>query len=222
MFRKLRKKYYRLRNLYFGKIDFDFEKQPKRWELVNKIIKNNNYSDYLEIGCFNNECFNMINASHKTGVDPLKGGTIRQTSDEFFKVNKKKYDIIFIDGLHEYDQIKKDILNSIEFLNEGGTILCHDSLPEEYSDQTVPYSLGIWSGDVWKSIVEFRTLKNLDICVCTIDRGVTVIKIRPNNNLLSLEEKNFKSLSFKFYLKNYSQIMNIKNFEESINFAKEY
>lgn len=46
MFRKLRKRYYRLRNLYFGKINFDFDNQSKRWELINKIISKNNYSNY--------------------------------------------------------------------------------------------------------------------------------------------------------------------------------
>jgi len=220
MFRKLKKRYYKLKNLYYGKINFDFENQPKRWELINDIIKNNDYSSYLEIGCFNNECFDKINIESKIGVDPLKGGTIRKTSDDFFETNIKKFDIIFIDGLHEYSQIKKDILNSIKFLKIGGTILCHDSLPEEYSDQTVPYSLGIWSGDVWKAIVEFRTLEGLDVCVCTIDRGVSVIKIRSNNNLLSLKNSNYKNLNFKFYFKNYSRIMNTKNFKECINFAK--
>ena len=108
MFRKLKKKYYKIRDLYFGKVIFDFENQPKRWELINTIIKNNNYSSYLEIGCFNNECFDEINDIKKIGVDPLKGGTIRKTSDEFFRVNKEKFDIIFIDGLHEYKQIKRD------------------------------------------------------------------------------------------------------------------
>ena len=123
--------------------------------------------------------------------------------------------------MHEYQQIKKDILNSIKFLNKGGTILCHDSLPEEYSDQTVPYSLEIWSGDVWKAIVEFRTSKDLDISVCTIDRGVSVIKVRANNDLLSLKKSNYKDLNFKFYLKNYSHIMNTKDFNECVNFAKD-
>jgi len=199
MFRKLKKKYYRLRNLYYGKVNFDFENQPKRWELINKIIENNNYSNYLEVGCFNNECFDKVNIKNKTGVDPLKGGTIRKTSDEFFKNNIEKFDIIFLDGWHEYGQIKNDVLNSIKFLKKGGTILCHDSLPEEYSDQTVPYSLGIWSGDVWKAIVEFRSSKDLDVCVCTIDRGVSIIKVRSNNNLLTLKESNYKDLNFQFY-----------------------
>ena len=38
------------------------------------------------------------------------------TSDDFFKQNKKKYDCIFIDGLHTYKQVKNDILNSIKFM----------------------------------------------------------------------------------------------------------
>ena len=70
MFRKLKKKYYKLLNLYMGKINFNFENKPKRWELINKIIKNNNYSNYLEIGCFDNECFDKIIIVNKIGVDP--------------------------------------------------------------------------------------------------------------------------------------------------------
>ena len=221
MFRKLKKKYYKLLNLYNGKINFNFDTKPNRMELINKIIKINNYSSYLEIGCFNNECFSKIDINHKIGVDPLKGGTIKKTSDDFFQVNVEKFDIIFIDGLHEYEQIKRDIINSIKFLNKGGTIMCHDSLPEEYSEQTVPYSLGVWVGDVWKAIVEFRTLKDLDTCVCDIDHGVSIIKKRTNENLLDLNILNYKKLDYRYYFKNYSNIMNLKDFDESINFAKE-
>ena len=42
----------------------------------------------------------------------------------------QKFDIIFIDGLHEYDQVKKDIVNSLKFIDEKGFILIHDLLPE--------------------------------------------------------------------------------------------
>ena len=221
MLKKIRSYLKELQNSYHGKINFNFDEKPKRWELINCIIKKNNYEDYLEIGCFDDDCFKKIKIANKIGVDPIKGGTIRKTSDDFFEENTDFFDIIFIDGLHEFDQVKKDILNSIKFLNNGGTILCHDTLPEQILEQTVPYSIGTWVGDVWKAIVEFRTSKNLDICVCTIDHGVSVIKKRINRNLLELDVKNFKDLKYKFYFKNYKQIMNPKNFNDAVDFALE-
>jgi len=219
MFRKIKNQYYNLLNIYYGKIDFNFDNKPKRWDLINEIIKKQKFIDYLEIGCFDNDCFSKININNKTGVDPIKGGTIKKTSDEFFKTNSNKFDIIFIDGLHEYDQVKRDILNSIKFLNKGGVILCHDSLPAEYSEQTVPYTFGLWVGDVWKAISEFRNSQDLDICVCAIDHGVSVIKIRENSNPYKSLDFNLKKLNYKFYYKHHNQLMNIKEFEESINFA---
>ena len=50
------------------------------------------------------------------------------TSDEYFSKFKDKFDIIFIDGLHHYEQVKKDIFNSLEILNSNGIILMHDCL----------------------------------------------------------------------------------------------
>jgi len=48
------------------------------------------------------------------------------TSDTFFLKNKRTFDIIFIDGLHIYDQVKRDVLNSIKVLNKDGFILLYD------------------------------------------------------------------------------------------------
>ena len=221
MLKKFKNYFKKLQNSYYGKINFNFDRKPKRWELINCIIKKNNYEDYLEIGCFNDDCFKKIEIENKVGVDPIKGGTIRKSSDDFFDENKIFFDLIFIDGLHEYDQVKRDILNSIKFLKDGGTILCHDTLPEQFLEQTVPYSIGTWVGDVWKAIVEFRTFKDLDICVCTIDHGVSVIKKRINSNLLELDVKSFKDLKYKFYFKNYKQIMNPKDFNDTVDFTLE-
>ena len=54
------------------------------------------------------------------------------TSDDFFRDNKEKFDLIFIDGLHETNQVDRDIENSLKFINKGGTILLHDCLPKKY------------------------------------------------------------------------------------------
>ena len=80
------------------KINFSFDKR-NRLDLINHIIKKNNYKQYLEIGCHNDEVFNKIEID-KIGIDPISGGNFRGTSDEFFEKNQKKFDCIFIDGLH--------------------------------------------------------------------------------------------------------------------------
>ena len=147
--------------------------------------------------------------SNKIGVDPLSGGNLKMTSDEFFKNNTKNFDCIFIDGLHIYEQVRKDILNSVNFLNSNGTIILHDCLPSKIWNQIVPKIYGHWTGDVWKAIVEARTMKNIDTYTCKADHGLGIIFKRENRNLLTVNIKNFKKLKFKDYYNNHQNFMNI-------------
>ena len=103
-FTKLFKKIYYLTFIenFNGKLKFNFPSNYYRWDLIKYLIDKNGYSDYLEIGCDQDQLFSKIEIKNKIGVDPVSGGTIRKTSDEFFKENDKKFDIIFIDGLHTY------------------------------------------------------------------------------------------------------------------------
>jgi len=198
------------------KIKFDFPKDIYRWDLVKFLIKKYNFKSYLEIGCDKDQLFNKIDIDIKIGVDPISGGNIRDSSDNFFKKSNQKFDIIFIDGLHHYDQVSKDIKNSLSVLNEKGIILVHDCLPQTKAHQSVPRYRGTWNGDVWKSIVEFRTKENLDIFVCMIDFGIGVIKKRKNQDLLKLNKTNFKKLKFKDYYYNHKKFMNIKSYDETL------
>ena len=140
--------YYIFGEKFFKKINFEWHKYPTRYNVIQDTIFRKKYKSYLEIGCFDDELFSKIEIESKVGVDPEKGGTIRDTSDNFFKFNKTKFDIIFIDGLHHYDQVKKDIDNSLLFLNENGVIFLHDCMPESCVRQTVPRCSRIWNGDV--------------------------------------------------------------------------
>jgi len=191
------------------KLNFDWSSFPQRFEIINKIIKKNSYERYLEIGCFKDENFNKINITYKVGVDPVSGGTVRKTSDQYFKNNKEYFDIIFIDGLHYFDQVKKDIKNSLDFLNTKGIIIVHDCLPSKIRDQMIPRAHEKWNGDVWKAIVEFRTKDHLDVYTCFADEGLGIILKRNNKNKLDLNLKDFKKLKFKDYYYNYSKFMNI-------------
>ncbi len=213
----LKLKYY-LHKLFkekdIGNLNFNFEDKPHRSEIIQNIINKKNYESYLEIGCFSNELFNQIKIQNKTGVDPVSGGNIKATSDEFFKKNTNKFDIIFIDGLHHYDQVKKDIENSIKFLNEKGIILLHDCLPSKVYDQAVPRCTYNWNGDVWKAIVETRCKQDIDTYTIYADQGIGVIFKRPNRNILKLNIKNFNKLTFKDYFNNHKVYMNIINYEK--------
>ena len=113
------------------KLDISFENKKSRLEIVQNIINKKNYNSYLEIGTFKDELFGFVKCKNKIGVDPVWGGNVKKTSDNFFAENTQKFDLIFIDGLHHYEQVKKDIINSIKFLNKGGIILMHDCMPKD-------------------------------------------------------------------------------------------
>ena len=197
-----------------GNIGFDFSQKQTRKFIIQDIINKKNYKSYLEIGCFDNELFNHINCNKKVGIDPYTGGTIRKTSDKFFEDNKEKFDCIFIDGLHTYSQVKKDIDNSLKFLNPNGIILLHDCLPNNYFEQATPRSQYIWNGDVWKAIVECRTIKDIDTYTCYADFGIGVILNRKNQNILDIKYNKFSKIKFNDYFTNYKEYMNIIEFED--------
>ena len=212
-------KLYRLYHYFFGekfykKLDFEWNKYPSRGQIIQETINRKKYKSFLEIGCDQNQVFSKIKIEKKIGVDPVSGGTIKDTSDNFFKKNIIKFDIIFIDGLHEYDQVKKDINNSLFFLNDNGVIFLHDCMPRSFIYQAVPRARGIWNGDVWKNIVETRTKIEIDTYVIHADQGIGMILKRPNRNLLQLKVNNFKKLKYKDFYYNYKKYLNVVYYED--------
>ena len=202
---------------YNKKLDIKFPKNIYRWDLIQHIINKYSFKNYLEIGCDKNQSFSKINIENKVGVDPISGGTIRDTSDNFFKINKDKFDIIFIDGLHHYDQVSRDIKNSLNILNQNGFILVHDCLPRSIAHQAIPRYRGSWNGDVWKSIVEMRTLVNIETYTCQIDFGVGVIKNTKNSDILKIDLNDFSKLKFKDYYYNYKRYMRVIDYENLLD-----
>jgi len=213
-------KYFRDKKL--GNIGFDFSDKPNRQTVVQKIIETKKYNSYLEIGTFHDELFKNIKCDKKVGVDPVSGGTIRKTSDEFFKDNKEKFDCIFIDGLHYYSQVKKDIENSLKVLNPNGIILLHDCLPNNHFEQAVPRCQMTWNGDVWKAIVEMRTLNYVDTYVGAFDNGIGLILKRKNTMPLQKPRVSFKKLSYEDYYNNYKDYLNLINAEKFFKIINEH
>lgn len=68
---------------------------------------------------FKNFLFNLKEFKNKFKYHKL-------SSDEFFKKNKKFFDVIYIDGDHKKSQVYKDISSAWRILNNKGLIICDD------------------------------------------------------------------------------------------------
>tara|TARA_B110000444_G_scaffold123194_1_gene115817 strand:+ start:426 stop:1124 length:699 start_codon:yes stop_codon:yes gene_type:complete len=214
---------------YFGKFKrndadnfFDYEKKPyNRLSVISlaisQVIMKKGYenSNYLEIGCFDDKAFNSIPLplEQKIGIDPVQGGTHRMTSDDFFSSNKKKFDVIFIDGLHTYEQCSKDCINAMNFLNKDGIIIFHDMMPRHRTEESPKFS-----GDVWKVAYDLTKSKNVNFIIANMDQGVGLLKITSNSNYikqLEIKNKNFDDYK-NFY---YKQLPSV-NIKTALDFIK--
>ena len=173
---------------------------------VSNILKKNNECNYMEIGCDDNFVFNSIilPEKNKIGIDPKNGGNFKMTSDKFFEKNKKKFDVIFIDGLHHYEQCQKDVINSLRYLNKNGYIFIHDLLPLNWKMELIPRIQGHWNGDVWKVGYELSKIKNLNFKIANIDSGVGYLK--KNDEIVYNKISELKDQRFKDYIKIYDQL----------------
>lgn len=180
-----------------------------RWDIIQKLIKDNNYESYCEIGVFHSWNWDKINCKYKVAVDPSKGIPTPQggefyncTSDDFFKNNNKKFDIFFIDGLHEAEQVYRDIENSLKFLNKNGTIVAHDANPPKYEHTTTGID-GFWTGDTYKGIIKARQILGIEIETIDTDWGVSIIK--DGNDKIELPD-----INWEYFDKNRVKLLNLR------------
>tara|TARA_B110000967_G_scaffold139754_1_gene142679 strand:- start:164 stop:883 length:720 start_codon:yes stop_codon:yes gene_type:complete len=95
------------------------------------------------------------------------------TSDNFFLNNREGFDIIYIDGWHEADQVYKDINNSWNSLNINGLIICDDYF---YGEIKLNNDSDLPANAINKFLIEKRDKINI-VCV-----NNTQIFIKKNSN----------------------------------------
>ncbi|MAF25196.1 hypothetical protein CL634_06435 [bacterium] len=190
-----------------------------RIHIINFLAEKIRAKDYLELGVSRGICFARINVENKIGVDikthnAVRGGNVTHvmTSDDFFEQNDKKFDLIFVDGLHVEEQVKRDILNSVECLNDGGYIVCHDMSPKSEEKQNDPPE---WNGTCWRAWVRIRSERDdLDMSVVDVDQGCGVITKNASQKLIINEDLTWKNL-----VKNRKEWLNLVSVEK---FRKEH
>jgi hypothetical protein len=195
----------------------------KRFDVLNALITQHGYTSYLEIGIQNpGNNFDRVNCADKTGIDPfpLRKDILNFTSDEFFTQLHKnqKFDLIFIDGLHHYDQVYTDIINSLKHLSPRGSIVCHDMLPESELMQIVPMlpqAIMAWTGDCWKAWAILRmTEKDLSMKVIDCDFGVGVI--RKGSQDLFAHQVPVSAMNYGFFTSHRNELMNVDEFSNVV------
>jgi len=201
-----------------------------RTEIIQALIDKYKLKSYIEIGtqkkCNN---FDKIKCEYKLSVDPdlNSDADVHLTSDEFFvsldrvvemdltttgdilpnviRNSLNKFDLIFIDGLHEEEQALRDIENSLSCLSDNGFIVVHDCNPTSELVQRVPRESKQWTGNVWKAWVRLRERDNLMMFVVDCDWGCGVIA----GNKKSLSLNRIDELTYENLDKNRERWLNL-------------
>lgn len=165
-----------------------------RFQILNALLATTEQRRYLEIGVRNPaDNFDKIDADFKVSVDPglespVNRATYPLTSDEFFAqvfegrivLERDRFDVIFLDGLHLANQVYRDIQNALRLVAAVGFVVIHDCNPptvhharEDFAEQGP--ATHFWNGTSWKAYQRFRTESDKKCFVVDVDWGVGVI-----------------------------------------------
>ncbi|EHB49692.1 hypothetical protein MycrhDRAFT_5079 [Mycolicibacterium rhodesiae JS60] len=200
---------------------------------------------YLEIGVSRGQAFQRISADVKIAVDPAfrltertrelanaKGRVVEYfetTSDAFFDnekalLERHPVDVALIDGLHTYEQVVRDVENTVRHLKDDGVIFLHDCNPpfelagrraeswdEFMAQQSGPLKIGIWNGDVWKAIVELRSTRpDLLVGVLKCDQGVGFVRKGSPESTLPYSPEQVEALTYTDLKADRVRLLNLK------------
>lgn len=165
---------------------------------------------YLEVGCRSGRSFAPVR-SKTIAVDPFFQAEIniigkkpalhvfQETSDAFFAGgflarNGIRLGLAFLDGMHLFEFLLRDFMNTEAAMAPDGVILMHDCVPygpgmmSRDVDNLPP---GPWTGDVWKLIPilqRWRPELRLTVLDCDPTGLVCVSGLRPRSRVL---QKNY-------------------------------
>ena len=180
---------------------------------------------YLEVGC--NTGDSLILAECKSiGIDPsfahLRNvsanktvlNLYQMTSDDFFGayspevVLGQKIDLAFLDGMHFWEFLLRDFINTERSCKTNSIVLMHDCIPvdaytaERANDHAMRLKLSTrpdqWAGDVWKVNLILRKYRP-DLWISCFDAPptglVAITNLDPTSDLL---QRNYRTICEEF------------------------
>ena len=117
-------------------------------------------------------------------------------SDDFFgsgflQKNEIALSVSFLDGMHLFEYLLRDFINSERHSHPDGVILMHDCCPRNLAMTTRDLDNlpeGAWTGDVWKLLPilqKYRPDLRITVLNCTSTGLVVVSGLAPGNGILS-------------------------------------
>ena len=215
-----------------------------RIDVVRAALASTDARSYLEIGVRNGDCFHAVEAPTRVAVDPhftfrpplaararrllgARTGTFyfQTTSDGFFRRAAHRFapfDVVFVDGLHTYEQSYRDVENALRVLAARGVILVHDCSPSSAAaaaptlDEAArtPGWAWEWNGDVYRTIVRLRTRPDLRVSVLDCDHGVGIVARGQPDELLELTSEEIAALDYDALSSDREELLGLRRAED--------
>ena len=93
------------------------------------------------------------------------------SSDSLAKQWRDPIDLLFIDGCHEYNQVKRDYFNFTQYVRKNGFVFLHDTNPVTMKDKS---PLRCWNA--YKIIDDIKKDKRVEYVTLPYSYGLTICR----------------------------------------------
>jgi hypothetical protein len=211
-----------------------------KYDMINKIGQKFELSTYLEISSISTGfAFDHVDGMIFKNKDILYYSP-DEIPDNFIEVLRKdidiepqsfehhfkriqekqiKYDIVFVDSWHTYNQSLKDLETALYFVSKSGFIVIHDCCPEK-EELIGEYTKNAWCGQTYEAFIDFsKTHDELEIFCVNSDYGCGVVAMEPTFLLKRIPfnyEKN-KIKDWNYFEINKKELLNLIEADEFLS-----
>ena len=207
------------------------------YRFLNRLHSDLLFDWYMEIGCRSGQSFAPVR-SKTIAVDPFFRAEIniigskpelhvfQKPSDDFFASNflannHIRLGVSFLDGMHLFEFLLRDFINTEAHSATKGVIVMHDCVPFDHQMTTRDIDnlpKGSWTGDVWKLIPILQAYRP-DLQLTMLDARPTglicVTNLAPENQVL---KQNYDQIC-RDYENVTLDAFGVEKFAESFEFA---
>jgi hypothetical protein len=180
--------------------------EPPYLELLEQIHSRLRPRTYLEIGVNEGHSLRLARSGTRAvGIDPEpraqhtgEAAVFALTSDDFFAEHDLRrvfesvpLDLVFIDGMHLFEFVLRDLINVGRYTVATTTVLLHDCYPISAETATREHLTFLWTGDVWKIVLCLKEYcPEVDVSVVDVPpAGLGIVRHLDANASARLRER---------------------------------